>query len=99
MVLAQTSGGADQILTLINYGVLGLVVIASAFGWIEWKPTISRLLSEIDRQHKQIDSLVKVYEDKVIPLLTEANRTLSKLAEDERRRREWEEEEQGRRRR
>ena len=90
------AAGTDQILTLINYGVLGLVVLASAFGWVEWKPTISRLLTEIQRQHNQIDSLVKVYEDKVIPLLTEANRTLSKLADDERRRRDWEEETRGR---
>lgn len=90
------AGGADQILSLLNYGVLGVVVIASAFGWVEWKPTVSRLLNEIERQHTQIDSLVKVYEDKVIPLLTEANRVLSKIAEDERRRREWEEDERRR---
>lgn len=93
-VLAASDLGGDQIIQLVNYGVLGIIVIGAATGFVEFKPSVTRLVRDNDRQHAQIESLVKTYEERVIPVLVSANEMLARLAEEERRRRdrrEWEE--------
>lgn len=97
LVVAADAGsnfGFDQIIQLVNYGVLGIIVVGAATGFVEFKPSVSRLVRDNDRQHIQIESLVKTYEERVIPVLVSANEMLARLAEEERRRRdrrEWEE--------
>lgn len=93
-MIAAADTGIDQIITLANYGVLGLIVLSAALGFVEFRPSITRLIKENDRQHAQIDGLVKTYEERVIPVLVSANEMLARLAEEERRRRDrrdWEE--------
>jgi hypothetical protein len=99
LTFAQSEGGGgdwggDQIIQLVNYGVLGIIVIGAVTGFVEFKPSITRLVRENDRQHTQIEGLVSTYEERVIPVLVAANEMLARLAEEERRRRdrrEWEE--------
>ena len=98
LAAAGDTAGIDQVIQLVNYGVLGIIVIGAATGFVEFKPSVSRLVRYKDRQHTQIDSLVKTYEERVIPVLVSANEMLARLAEEERRRRdrrEWEEGREG----
>jgi len=93
-VILAAEAGIDQIIQLANYGVLGLMVLAAALGFVEFRPSINRLVKENDRQHAQIEGLVRTYEERVIPVLVSANEMLARLAEEERRRRDrrdWEE--------
>ena len=44
------SGGslADEITPYLNYGVLGLLVLAIFFGWVWAKPAVDRIIAERD---------------------------------------------------
>lgn len=89
MWIAQTggSGGLNfDPVTLFQYGVLGAVVVALLVGWLRTKPDYERLMAEKDRAIKekekaeeQRDALMEVYEEKVIPVLGDFQRTAQAL--------------------
>jgi hypothetical protein len=55
------SSAPDNVIEFVNFGVLGLVVVALIVGWIWPKPSVDRLLKDKDRllghQAKQIEAL------------------------------------------
>jgi hypothetical protein len=65
----------------IQYGALGLVVLGFITGWVWPRPSVERLLRDLERQQGQLDSLVKVYQEQVIPVLSRATDHLTRLAE------------------
>jgi hypothetical protein len=71
----------------VQYGVLGLVVLAILTGWLWAKPSVDRLLEDKKRAEDQRDQFVKIYGE-MLPVLTEVNDRLSKFADRERRQRE-----------
>jgi hypothetical protein len=58
-------------ITLAQYGVLGLVVIALLLGWLWARPAVDRLIKDKERAEHQRDEMLKVYEDRVLPVLTQ----------------------------
>lgn len=86
MWLAQTpTGASDPILTLVQYGALGLVVVALLVGWLWARPAVQQLIKDKERAEDQRDELLKQYEEKVLPVVSEntrAARQLSPLLEE-----------------
>jgi hypothetical protein len=93
--IAQTppAGGAtDPILDFVQYGVLGLIIIALLLGWLWAKPAVMQIIRDkeraderADRAEAQRDELLKQYEEKVLPVIgenTRAARQLSPLLEE-----------------
>lgn len=98
-MLAQAGGGGgsgtDPILTFLQYGVLGLVVVALLFGWLWAKPAVQQLLEDKKRAEEQRDEAYRQWETRVLPLLSQfadaaekqadAVRAVLQRVEDERR--------------
>lgn len=87
MWFAQTAppSGTDPILTFAQYGVIGLVLVALLLGWLWAKPAVQQLIKDKERAEAQRDELLKQYEEKVLPVVTEntrAARQLSPLLEE-----------------
>lgn len=68
---------AQDIAPYLNYGVLGLVVIAILAGWLWPKPAVDRLLAERDRLivekqkvEEQRDAAITIAQDRIVPLLS-----------------------------
>lgn len=71
--------GSNPLLTLLNYGVLGVVVIALVVGWLWAKPAVDKLIADKTTAEKQRDDLLKVFEEKVIPALLDSNKASEAL--------------------
>ncbi len=72
VVLAAESGSP---LDFVQYGVLGLVLVAILMGWLWAKPAVDKLVADHDRVVKQRDSLLATYEERVIPALIESSQS------------------------
>lgn len=75
-ILAQsdpvgTAGGTDPLSLFLQYGLPGLVIAALIMGWLWAKPAVDTIKQRAERAETQRDELVKVYEDKILPALTE----------------------------
>lgn len=73
---AQASGSP---LDFVQYGVLGLVLVALLLGWLWAKPAVDQLRKDYDRVVKQRDDLFRTMDDKVVPALLESNQITSAL--------------------
>lgn len=56
---------------LLNFGVLGLVMLALLTGFLWPKPSVDRVLKDKEIAEAQRDAMLQVYEQRVIPLLSE----------------------------
>lgn len=56
---------------LIQYGVLGLMVVGFLIGWIWAKPAVDRLTADKEKAEAQRDELIKAFAEQVIPVLDE----------------------------
>lgn len=68
-VLLVAAEGIDPYTPLLNFGVLGIVVVLAALGIISFKPFIDHLKAELEFSHAQNEKLIKTYEESVIPAL------------------------------
>jgi hypothetical protein len=68
---ASESGGSDPLSLFLQYGLPGLVIAALIMGWLWAKPAVDNIKQRAERAEAQRDELVKIYEDKVVPALTE----------------------------
>lgn len=57
---------------LVNYGAMGVILIAFLSGIISAKPTVDRLIAERDRAEAQRDSVIADVLEKVAPALERA---------------------------
>ena len=57
---------------LVNYGALGLIVLAFLGGLVFAKPTVDRLISERERAETQRDAMATDMLERVAPLLERA---------------------------
>lgn len=77
-LLAQTpppssgTGASDFIDLLFQYGIPGLVIAALLIGLLWTKPSVDRLISDKERAENQRDELLRVYEEKMLPALTDS---------------------------
>jgi hypothetical protein len=60
-------------LDLIQFGVLGAMLLLVIFGWLWSKPSVDRILEDKRRVEAQRDAMVEAYEKQVIPALTQVN--------------------------
>jgi hypothetical protein len=67
--------GFDPV-TLLNYGILGVVVICLITGWLWTKPAVDRLVAEKDRAiaerekaDAQRDAMAQVLQEKLLPVV------------------------------
>lgn len=76
-ILAQTGnptgpGGGDFVTMLFQYGVPGLVIAALLVGLLWAKPSVDRLIKDKEKAEAQRDQLLTVYEEKMLPALTDS---------------------------
>lgn len=72
-MLAQASGSSSgqSPLDFLQYGVLGLVIVAILFGWLWAKPSVDQLKADKGKTEVQRDALIDAYETQIIPVLAE----------------------------
>lgn len=66
-------------LDFVQYGVLGLIIVALLLGWLWAKPAVDRILADKARAEQQRDDLLRVYEEKVMPALLESTNAVASL--------------------
>lgn len=76
-VLAQNepvsgSGSADFVTLLLQYGIPGMVIAALLVGLLWAKPSVDRLIRDKERAEQQRDELLRIYEEKMLPALTDS---------------------------
>lgn len=76
LLIAQAnSDGAsntDIIGNLFQYGVPGLVIAALLVGLLWAKPSVDRLIKDKERAEAQRDELLRIYEEKLLPALSDS---------------------------
>lgn len=70
------SGGGTDLTYLLNFGVLGLFVIAIMTGLLWAKPQVERLIKDKETAEAQRDELLKAMQEQVIPALAEVQSTV-----------------------
>jgi hypothetical protein len=65
---------SQEIAPFLNYGVLGLLVVAIFFGWVWPKPSVDRLIVERDRlieekvrAEEQRDAAIAIAQEQIVP--------------------------------
>lgn len=76
-IFAQTNepsgtGSVDIITMLLQYGIPGLVIAALLVGLLWAKPSVDRLIKDKEKAELQRDELLRVYEEKMLPALTDS---------------------------
>lgn len=64
---------------ILNYGVLGIVVLALIFGYLWAKPAVDDLKARAEKAEAQRDEALKLWQDNVIPLLQDFNEATKSL--------------------
>lgn len=77
----MTEPGGTDFLQFLQYGVLGLVIVAALMGWIWFKPGVDSLLSDRDRLNAQLDMLNQFNREVVIPAITQSNELMRQITE------------------
>ena len=70
-ILAGSQPVQFDITALVQYGVLGVILILVLLGYLWAKPSVDRLIKDKERAEEQRDALLDTYQTKVIPVLTE----------------------------
>jgi hypothetical protein len=78
MNIAADGSSFTDVSTWVNWGVLGLVVLAIFTGWLWAKPSVDKLIEERDRAIKereksdaQRDAMATVLQEKLLPVVGE----------------------------
>lgn len=66
------AGASDFVNLLFQYGIPGLVIAALLIGLLWAKPSVDRLIRDKERAEEQRDELLRIYEEKMLPALTDS---------------------------
>lgn len=80
--LAQTIDPTSDLLkTILAYGVTPVVLILmSTLGIVWFKPSVDRLLKDLDAVTKKLEERDAILRDIVVPAVTESNQLLKEVA-------------------
>lgn len=80
IVLVMAADAAPDIISpWLTYGPLGLMIVGALFGLVWFKPAVDQLKADKAALQAQVDAMVKVNEEKVIPLLGELSAVVSEV--------------------
>ncbi len=88
--LAQVApaAGGDPILTLVNLGIAGVIIIGMLTGRIWPQPGVRKLEEQVERERAraeraeaQRDALIATYEDRVLPVLAEGSAAAKRMSD------------------
>jgi hypothetical protein len=66
------NGSSDVVGYLFQYGIPGIVIAAMLLGLLWAKPAVDRLIRDKEKAEAQRDDLLRVYEEKMLPALTDS---------------------------
>lgn len=66
------ASGTDVVAYFVQYGIPGLVIAALLLGLLWAKPAVDRLIKDKERAEHQRDALLEIYEEKLLPALTDS---------------------------
>lgn len=72
----DSTTGLEPYTQLLQYGVLGLIILLTALGKIWWWPAVRELIQRIERTEQKLDRHQDLYETVVIPTLKDASTAL-----------------------
>jgi hypothetical protein len=74
LIAQTTSDGSstDIVGLLFQYGIPGLVIAALLIGLLWAKPSVDRLIHDKERAEAQRDELLRIYEEKMLPALSDS---------------------------
>jgi hypothetical protein len=70
----------EPIFQLVQYGVLGLVVMGFFLGWIWARPAVQRLERDLDKALADLRELEKINREVIIPAITKSSEIIERLA-------------------
>ena len=77
-MLAQVQN--EPIFQLVQFGVLGIVVLAFVFGFIWARPAVQRLERDLDKALADLRELEKLNREIVIPAVTRSSEVIERMA-------------------
>ena len=77
-VLAQVAD--EPIFQLVQFGVLGIVVLGFIFGFIWARPAVQRLERDLDKALADLRELEKLNREVVIPAVTRSSEIIERLS-------------------
>lgn len=70
----------EPIFQLVQFGVLGIVVLAFVFGFIWAKPAVQRLEQDLDRALADLRKLEEINREVIIPAVTRSSEIIERLS-------------------
>lgn len=77
-MLAQVQN--EPIFQLVQFGVLGIVVLCFIFGFIWARPAVQRLERDLDKALADLRELEKLNREVVIPAVTRSSEIIERLS-------------------
>lgn len=66
-----SSGISGDPTALIQFGVLGVILMLVLFGFLWAKPSVDRIIADKEKAENQRDALMETFQNQVIPFLSE----------------------------
>lgn len=79
MFLAQDLA-SEPIFQLVQFGVLGIVVLGFIFGYIWAKPAVARLERDLDKALADLRELEKINREVIIPAITRSSEIIERMS-------------------
>lgn len=70
----------EPIFQLVQFGVLGIVVLAFVFGFIWAKPAVQRLEKDLDRALADLRKLEEINREVIIPAITKSSEIIERMS-------------------
>lgn len=77
-MLAQVQN--EPIFQLVQFGVLGIVVLGFIFGFIWARPAVTRLERDLDKALADLRELEKLNREVIIPAVTRSSEIIERMA-------------------
>jgi hypothetical protein len=71
----------STVVTWAQFGVLGLIIVAAFFGWLEFRPAIVRMERELETVRKELADLNRFVRETAVPTLAESNELMRRVTE------------------